>query len=334
MNPLKHVPREAVLIVNAASRRGRDLFREAHSKLGEAGVRLIEAHAVTNPRKLVPTVKAAVRSGAPMVIVGGGDGSLSSAVDEVVDRDCVFALLPLGTANSFARTLGIPLDLDGAIETIATGVRRRIDLGIVNGDYFANCAAMGLSPMIGEGIPHNLKRWLGRVGYLVWATWCLIRFHPFRLTVRDETGKAETLWVTEVRIANGRHHGGVELIENAEVDSGEIVVQAVEGRSSFTLLRDWFAKYWKLHSRQHTTREFHGRRLEIETRPRQRISIDGEVLAKTPCVAAVAERAIEVVVPHALSPSGEKEEARKAEGRGGMGPPRPAPTAAPAAEGA
>ncbi len=56
-----------------------------------------------------------------MVIVGGGDGSLSCAVDELVERDCVFALLPLGTANSFARTLGIPLDLDGAIETIATG---------------------------------------------------------------------------------------------------------------------------------------------------------------------------------------------------------------------
>jgi YegS/Rv2252/BmrU family lipid kinase len=297
VNPPKPVPREAVLIVNAASRKGRDLFREAHEKLGEAGIRLIEAHAVTDPRKLVPTVTAAVRSGAPMVIVGGGDGSLSSTVDEVVGRDCVFALLPLGTANSFARTLGIPLDLDGAIETIASGRRRRIDLGIINGDYFANCAAMGLSPMIGEGIPHNLKRYLGRVGYLGWALWCLVRFHAFRLTVRDGSGKAETIWATEVRIANGRHHGGVELIESAEVDSGEIVVQAVEGRSSLTLIRDWVSKYWKLPARERTTREFHGRRLEIETRPKQRISIDGEVLAKTPCVATVAQCAIEVVVP-------------------------------------
>ena len=312
----KPVPREAVLIVNAHSRRGRDQFREAHSKLGEAGIRLIEAHAVTDPRKLVPTVTAAVRSGAPMVIVGGGDGSLSCSVDELVGRDCVFALLPLGTANSFARTLGIPLDLDGAIETIATGRRRRVDLGIVNGDYFANCAAMGLSPMIGEGVPHGLKRRLGRVGYLLWAIWCLIRFHPFRLTVRDETGGEQRLWATEVRIANGRHHGGVELIESAELDSGEIVVQAVEGRSSLKLVWDWFSKYWKLSSRQSTTREFHGRRLEIETRPRQRISIDGEVLAKTPCVATVAECAIEVVVPNALSPSGEREEARRAGGRG------------------
>jgi YegS/Rv2252/BmrU family lipid kinase len=292
----KPVPREAVLIVNAHSRRGRDLFREASAKLEMAGVRLIEAHAVANPRKLVPTIAEAVRSGAPMVIVGGGDGSLSCAVDEVVDRDCVFALLPLGTANSFARTLGIPLDLDGAIDAIASGRRRRIDLGMIDRDYFANCAAMGLSPMIGEGIPHNLKRYLGRVGYLVWAMWCLIRFHAFRLTVRGE-GIDETLWATEVRIANGAHHGGVELIESAELDSGEIVVQAVVGRRASSLLWDWFAKYWKLPTRHRTTREFHGRRLVIETRPRQRISIDGEVLARTPCVAMVAQRAIEVVVP-------------------------------------
>lgn len=290
------VPKKAVLIVNAHSRRGQGLFRDSVEKLRAAGIELIAAHAIRDPGKLVPTVKQAVRDGAPMVIVGGGDGSLSCAVDELVDRDCVFALLPLGTANSFARTLGIPLDLDGAVAVIANGRRRRIDLGMIDGDYFANCAAMGLSPMIGEGIPHKLKRWLGRFGYLVWAVWCLIRFHAFRVTVRGD-GIDETLWATEVRIANGGHHGGVELIENAEVDSGQIVVQAVPGRRASVLIWDWFAKYWKLPARHRTTREFHAASLTIETRPRQRISIDGEVLARTPVVAQVAECAIEVVVP-------------------------------------
>jgi YegS/Rv2252/BmrU family lipid kinase len=290
------VPKEAVLVVNAHSRKGQALFREAVDKLREAGVVLTSAHALRDPSLLVPTVKEAVRGGAPMVIVGGGDGSLSYTVDEVVGRDCVFALLPLGTANSFARTLGIPLDLDGAVKVIATGQRRRIDLGMINDDYFANCAAMGLSPMIGEGIPHKLKRYLGRVGYLGWAIWCLIRFHAFRLTVRGE-GIDETLWATEVRIANGGHHGGVELIESAEVDSGQIIVQAVVGRRASSLIWDWFAKYWKLPARHRTTREFHAAELTIETRPRQRISIDGEVLAKTPITARVAQCAIEVVVP-------------------------------------
>ncbi len=289
-----------MLVVNAASRKGQALFREASDKLRDAGIALTSAFALRDPRLLVPTVKEAVASGAPMVIVGGGDGSLSYTVDEMVDRDCVFALLPLGTANSFARTLGIPLDLDGAIKVIATGQRRRIDLGMIDDDYFANCAAMGLSPMIGEGVPHNLKRYLGRVGYLIWAVWCLIRFHAFKLTVRGE-GIDETFWATEVRIANGGHHGGVELIESAEVDSGQIIVQAVVGRRASSLVWDWFAKYFKLPARNRTTREFHGAKLTIETRPSQRISIDGEVLARTPVTVQVAERAIEVVVPSASS---------------------------------
>lgn len=290
------VPRRAVLVVNAHSRRGRALLRDARCKLEAAGIELTAAHAVRDPRRLGPTVNDAIRGGAPMVIVGGGDGSLSSAVDELVGSDCVFALLPLGTANSFARALGIPLDLDGAVHVIATGRRRRIDLGRINGDYFANCAAMGLAPMIGEGVPPGLKRRLGRLGYLLWALWCLVRFHPFRLTVDDGTTR-RTFWATEVRIANGGFHGGVELVEAAHLESGEIVVQAVTGRSSLRLIWDWIAKFWKLPARHAVTEEFHARRLRLDTRPRQRISIDGEVVARTPALVEVAERAIEIVVP-------------------------------------
>jgi YegS/Rv2252/BmrU family lipid kinase len=296
METTKPVPREAVLVVNAHSRRGRDLFEEARQKLQAAGLTLRECYPVADPKQLVPTMKKAVKSGAPMVIVGGGDGSLSSTVDEVVEHDVVFALLPLGTANSFARSLGIPLDLDGAIDVIATGRRRRVDVGMIDGDYFANAASMGLSPMIGETVPHNLKRYLGVFGYLIWAAWCLVRFAPFRLSV-DDGQKTHRIWTTEVRIFNGRFHGGVELADDAEVDSGEIVIQAVTGRSLWRLARDWFAKYFRLRSRNDTTVEFRGSRLVIDTRPRHKISIDGEVLARTPVTVEVAHKAIEVVVP-------------------------------------
>ena len=296
LTPTRPVPREAALIVNAHSRRGRELFRQAKTMLEEAGIRLLESHAVKDPRKLNGIVDRAIANGAPMVIIGGGDGSLSGTIDFVVDQNCVFALLPLGTANSFARTLGIPLDLEGAVQTIATGTRRRIDLGQIDGDYFANCAAMGLSPMIGEGIPHNLKRYLGRFGYLLWATWCLIRFRPFELTIDDGANRA-TLWATEVRIANGRFHGGVELVEQTDVDSGDLVVQVVTGRSKWGLIWNWVAHLLKLPERQATVEHFRGQRLHIDTRPRLKISIDGEVLAKTPAVLEIAQRAIEVVVP-------------------------------------
>src|SRR5437868_915316 len=105
-----NLPREAALIVNAHSRRGKDLFDEAKGKLEDAGISLRAAHAVEDPGKLAEVVRQAVADGAPMVIVGGGDGSLSGTIDELIGQSCVFAVLPLGTANSFARTLEIPLD--------------------------------------------------------------------------------------------------------------------------------------------------------------------------------------------------------------------------------
>ena len=279
------------------------MFDEASAKLELSGIKLIAAHALRDPSKLPQTVRDAVRADAPMIIVGGGDGSLSCAVDDLVDRDCVFAVLPLGTANSFARTIGLPLDLDGAIEAIATGQRRRIDLGVINGDYFANAAAIGLSPMIGDSVPHDLKKYLGRVGYLIWAIWCFIRFSPFRLIVHDGTTE-HRLWSTEVRIFNGRFHGGVELTETTDVDSGDIVIQAVVGRSLGRLIVDWYSKFFKLSSRDATTREFRGKRLKLDTRPHHRISIDGEILARTPAIVEVASRAIEVVVPAQTLQSG------------------------------
>ena len=290
------LPREAALIVNVHSRRGEALFEEAKQKLESAGVKLMMAEAVTDPDKLQASVRQAVQAGAPMVIVGGGDGSLSGTVDELVGKGCVFGVLPLGTANSFARTLGIPLDIDGAIEVIASGRRRRIDLGMIDRDYFVNAASLGLSPMIGRTVPAKLKRYLGRVGYLVWAVKCSVGFRAFRLTI-DDGMQEKRMWSTEVRILNGAYHGGVELSDHADVDSGELVVQAVVGRSHARLAWDWYAKFFKLRDRDAHTEEFRGKSFRIETRPRQRISIDGEVLAATPAMAKVAAGAIDVAVP-------------------------------------
>jgi YegS/Rv2252/BmrU family lipid kinase len=290
------LPKRAILIVNAMSRNGADAFEEVRDKLIAAGVDLIEAHAVAVPDQMEPAVRAAIAS-APMVIIGGGDGSLSSNVDFFVGHDSVFAFVPLGTANSFAGTLGIPKDIDSAIDVIANGMRKRIDLGRINGDYFVNAAAIGLSPIIAQTVPHKLKRYLGVLGYLIWALLCAVRFRPFKLTIETEDGRKERLWATEARIANGTHHGGVELIENQQVDSGEIVVQVVTGRSVWGLAWSWLATILKLRARHGTTREFRGTKMTLDTRPHLKISIDGEVAAKTPATVSVARHVIEVAAP-------------------------------------
>jgi YegS/Rv2252/BmrU family lipid kinase len=292
-------PRSAILIVNALSRQGEKQFAVAREKLVEAGIELIDAVAIKKQGTLADMVGKAMARKPPMLILGGGDGTLSSAVDELVGTDTVFAILPLGTANSFARSLQIPLDLDGAIAVIASGEVRRIDLGMIDDDYYCNCAAIGLSTKIGGQIPPLLKKTLGRLGYLIWATWQSMKFKSFELIVTHD-GIREEVEALEVRIANGPYHGGVELIDDADPESGEIVVQAVVGRSAAQLGWSWFASYLKLRARKHTTIEYRGREIRVETVPPLKVSIDGEVLAKTPFTARIVPRAVAVVVPSAV----------------------------------
>ncbi|MBA3511604.1 YegS/Rv2252/BmrU family lipid kinase [Sphingomonas sp.] len=290
------LPKQVVVVVNVHSRRGQKAFEDSCSKLKAAGVEVLAEHAVDDPDEMRPIVREAIANKAPMIIIGGGDGSLSTVVDDFLGHDTVFAVLPLGTANSFARTLGLPLDLDGAIDVIAHGRKKRIDLGSIDGDYFANAAAMGMSPLIAESVPSKLKRYLGMLGYLIWAIRVAFKFRPFRLHVY-EGDRVHRMWATEARIANGSFHGGVELVENAELTSGRIVVQAVTGRSLWGLAWSWFATLFKLRGREQTVSEFHAPELRIVARPPQKISIDGELLAETPVVVRVARAAILVAAP-------------------------------------
>jgi YegS/Rv2252/BmrU family lipid kinase len=287
--------RSAALIVNARSRRGQKLFDQACTAL--AGLPFpVDAHAVEHPDRLEAAVEKALSEKPDLVILGGGDGTISGLVDLLVGKKVTLAVLPLGTANSFARSLGLPLDVPGAVEVIRTGRPRRIDLGMIDGDYFANCAAMGISPQIAETVPHNLKKVLGRVGYLSWAAWQFVRFRPFTLIVGEGT-EAERLKVVEVRISNGPYHGGTQLVDSADLQSGEIVVQAVVGHAKRYLLRHWAAAVLGHELRHLDTREFRGKSLRIATEPPLPISIDGEVLARTPVTAKIAAAAIEVMAP-------------------------------------
>lgn len=294
--------KSAALIVNAQSRRGQALFEEACAALQDLPFSL-DAHAVEDPAQLEATLTAALARNPDLVILGGGDGTISGLVDLLVGRDVVLGVLPLGTANSFCRTLGIPLDVAGAVEVLRSGRPRRIDLGMIDDDYFANAATLGIAPKIAETVPHTLKKVLGRAGYLSWAAWQYVKFRPFRMTVTVEAGRdagpPKTIKCVEVRIANGRYHGGQELMETAEVDSGEIVVECVRGHLKRDLVANWAANLLRLPQRREDVVEFHGTAIRLDSNRRRAISIDGEVLAHTPVTVKVAQDVIAVMAPAA-----------------------------------
>ena len=92
--------------------------------------------------------RAIAERGDPLLIVGGGDGTISAAAGALAGTGTALGILPLGTLNHFARDLGIPLDLDEAALTIARGKERRVDVAEMNGRTFINNSAVGLYPLM------------------------------------------------------------------------------------------------------------------------------------------------------------------------------------------
>ena len=290
--------RRAALIVNTRSRKGQSTYTDVKRLLGAQGVTLDAAYPVRDPARLPEVVTRCVADGHDLVIVGGGDGSISAVAGAFANRKVVLGLLPLGTANSFARTLGIPLDLAGAVDAIVNGKVVDVDLGRINGLYFANAAAIGLQPAIARAVPHGLKKALGRIGYLVVAAGMLTRMRPFGCTIVTQDGTrhrfAEAL---EVRIANGGYKGGLLVAREADVESGDLVVHVVVGHSVGRLAKIWAQVVAGVPPPTDELIVLRSTAFTITTEPSSYVSIDGEAIARTPIEVSVARQALRIMAP-------------------------------------
>ena len=290
--------RRAALIINTRSRRGRAMYRDARRLLLEKGFDLAAAYPVQDPTRVPAIVGECVADGHALVIVGGGDGSISAVTDVFADRPVALGILPLGTANSFARSLGIPLDLEGAVDVLATGKVVDVDLGRIDGRTFANAAAIGLQPKIARAVPHHLKRVAGRAGYLLVAAVMLARMTSFRCTIRYADGQVLTVSdALEVRIANGGYKGGVLVAREANPESGDLVVHVVKGTSVLRLAKIWAQVTAGIAPPPDQLEVLRGTTFRIETDPVLYVSIDGEAVAQTPIDVAVARQALCVMAP-------------------------------------
>lgn len=292
--------RHAVLVVNTHARNGQAKFEQAQSLLEQHGITLDSSFAVRDPDRLPEIVENAIHRGHKWVIVGGGDGTISSVIDSFAYRDVVFGLLPLGTANSFARTLSIPVDVEGAVDVLVNGKVVDVDLGKIDDDYFANGAALGLSAAIAQAKPRLLKRWLGPTAYLLVATRALLNHKPFKCTLTID-GRVEAYEALEVRIANGTYHGGMKVAEEASVENHRIVFYVIKGQSRWQLARVWMDIARGRPLAPEDVDIFHASHVRIETDPVQPVSVDGEVTTDTPVTASVAVQALHLLVPRSRS---------------------------------
>ena len=291
----------AALIVNTRSRSGEQAFFQARDFLGALGVPLEAAYALRDPARLPETVKEAVAEGHNLIILGGGDGSVSSVVDFLAGSNAVLGLLPLGTANDFARTLGIPSNLEGACRTIARGKVVDVDLGLVGGNYYVNVASVGLGTEVTKALSPRLKRTTGALAYPIAAIKAFFRHKPFSATLTfpgSDHPPATFGRLLQVAIGSGRFDGGgLAVAPEANIDDRTLDVYAIELEYRRDLLG--VARYLKSGAFVHHERVhyYETSKVRLETDPQLPINVDGELVEQTPEIFSLAPNALNVLVP-------------------------------------
>jgi YegS/Rv2252/BmrU family lipid kinase len=288
--------RRAVLLVNRRSRRGKQFYRDATRLLAASGIELDPKYSALTGSRLSTLISDAIADGHRLIIVGGGDGTLSKVLPHFVYRDVALGILPLGTANSFARCLGIPLDLQSAVNVITSGKVVDVDVGRIGEAYFCTVASVGLAAKIARHMPPRLKKWLGRLAYPLVALAQLRRFAGFRCTV-TANGQSTTVDAVEVRVANAAYQGGVEVVREANAESRDLVAHITTGSSIRKLLSVWLRLTAGVRPDPDEVKTIRSRRFTIDAVPRQYVAIDGEAFIRTPLEVSVAEQALFVVVP-------------------------------------
>jgi diacylglycerol kinase (ATP) len=293
------LPRPITLIVNANSRKGRTAFRAAVAAVKAAGIPLVEGHAVKNKSETLNLLKREVEAGANTVIVGGGDGTLSECAGHLIHTEVAMGVLPLGTGNTFARSIGIPLGLEDAARTIADGHVQTIDVGRVNQQVFLNSVSIGLSCEIAGALDKRTKRRLGLLSWPVIGARVIATHHPVVLKITSEE-KSFPVRTHQLLVVNGRYVAGpIAAAPQASVQDSHFDVFVLGGAKKGALARIAWQWLRGTHTLSPEARYFKTQQLRVEsTRRALPANVDGDINENTPLEMEVLPGALRVVVPH------------------------------------
>lgn len=214
---------------------GLDAMRRLLADAGHAGAPWRQ---VSKSKEAPKQLRKMLRDGVDRVLVWGGDGTVRRCIDTIVDEgaEVDLAIMPAGTANLLAHDLGIPIDLEGALDVALHGHLRRIDLGVMNGECFAVMAGTGFDALMIRDADDDKDR-LGRLAYIkAGARHLSTKGRKVRIDVDGERwyeGRTACVLIGNM----GQVVGGLTLFPDARCDDGLLDVGIVTAQQRLDWLR-------------------------------------------------------------------------------------------------
>ena len=216
-----------------------------------------------------------------LAVVAGGDGTVNFTLNRMreLGLDIPLGIIPAGTANDFARAIGMSTDPVEAARQIATGQIDRVDCGIANDLYFVNIFSFGLFTTTSQRTPDERKHRLGKLAYIIEGIKELRRMHkiPLQITTPDRSFELDTLIAL---IFNGETAGGFRLARRASLRDGELNCLLLEKRSFLNAC--WTMVRYLLGGSPRTIHHLDVAQIELHSPIQEPTDVDGQQGARFP----------------------------------------------------
>jgi diacylglycerol kinase (ATP) len=275
---------------------------ELRRLLNDRGIDQPLWYEVPKSRKAPAQIRDAIKHGADLILIWGGDGTVQRGLDAVASSAAsgvTVGIIPAGTANLLAGNLGIPTDLEQAVRIALDGDRRAIDLGVVNDEHFAVMAGTGLDALMMKEADAGLKRRAGQLAY-VWTGIRAARAGVVKMSVTVDgarwfKGRASCLLFGNM----GRLTGGLVAFPDARSDDGQLEVGVVMAATTLQWARVLGRLLRGAPERSKLVRMGRGRKISVKLDRELPYELDGGARPGTRKLQVrVAPEAVTVCVPH------------------------------------
>lgn len=291
-----------LLIVNpnAGSGRAARLVPWIRERLNGVGGELVVSD---TPEHAADMARSAAADGRKRIVTVGGDGSVQAVVDGLVGggRSPSLGIVPQGSGNDLARSLGLPLRADAAWSVALGPHTRRIDLGRASGGgrtrHFVSAAGLGFDAQVAAAMTERAAWQRGPIGYLLTTLSELRRFSNRRVRLTLDDGPGEELTVLLIAIANGPYYGGgMKIAPEAGTNDGWLDLCVVGDISRLTAIQQLLNLYRGTHVNHPAVTMRRARRIRVEGDANALVHLDGEPFGSLPLEIEMVPAALEVAV--------------------------------------
>ncbi len=248
--------------------------------------------------------RKAIRAGCDYLIAAGGDGTLNEVINGIATpsppSDVCVGIVPLGTANDFARSMGLMGDIDATIDILRTKTTARIDLVSMNSErtrYFVNTSAGGFSGIVDEKLTPEIKLAWGPLAYLRSAAAALPELHAYRTTVTFDDAESLVTDVYNVIVANGQFvAGGLPIAPQADPSDGLLDAVLIPKRPAAEMALLAAEMLLGKHLTSDGVIFRRAKKISVQSQPGMWFNADGELVGNEPIIFQILPRALDFVI--------------------------------------